>query len=238
MSLEDLSGADKGLAALVVTNPTSLDQRSEGDDHIRGVKNALLNTFGPMQALADSLPAEGQALTWDAAAGRYRPAAPPLSGSGVLALLVGCVMYRHSVSVGLVQANGQTLAKATFPELWTYAQGFLTADQAANPGLYFSVDANNFRVPNLSGFFIRGAGQVDGNHVAAALGAGQLDTNKSHIHLAGTNNGIGTNGAGAYAGGSAIFAANSSVMIAAEGGPEARPVNVALLPCIVTGRSS
>jgi len=238
MSLEDLTGVDKGLAQLVVTNPTSLDQRSEGDDHIRGVKNALLNTFGPMLALAAAPPADGHQLVWDAAAGRYKPAAPPSPAAATLAFLVGCIMYRHSVSVGLVQANGQTLNKATFPELWAYAQGFLTVDQVANPGLYVNVDASFFKVPNLAGLFIRGAGQVDANHVAGAVGSRQDDTNRSHSHLAGTNNGVGTNGAAAWAAGSAIFAADSAAMIRNEGGPEAKPVNVSLIPCIVTGRAS
>lgn len=45
MSLEDLTGGDKFIDDLVNTNPASGDPKSEGDDHLRGVKNALLNSL-------------------------------------------------------------------------------------------------------------------------------------------------------------------------------------------------
>jgi hypothetical protein len=45
MALEDLTGTNKYIANLVNTNPLSADDRREGDDHIRGIKNVLLNTF-------------------------------------------------------------------------------------------------------------------------------------------------------------------------------------------------
>lgn len=45
MGLEDLTGASKFIDDLVNTNPTSGDAPSAGDDHIRGVKNVLLNSF-------------------------------------------------------------------------------------------------------------------------------------------------------------------------------------------------
>ena len=45
MALEDLTGADKFVGNLVITNPLSADDRREGDDHIRGIKNVLKNSF-------------------------------------------------------------------------------------------------------------------------------------------------------------------------------------------------
>ena len=51
MALEDLEGPDKFLAALVRTNPTDIDPLDEGDDHIRGVKNVVLNSLGIMTEL-------------------------------------------------------------------------------------------------------------------------------------------------------------------------------------------
>ena len=45
MGLEDLTGADKFIDDLVNTNPVSGDAPSQGDDHIRGVKNVLGNCF-------------------------------------------------------------------------------------------------------------------------------------------------------------------------------------------------
>ena len=44
MALEDLTGT-KYLDDLVATNPTVGDNVSEGDDHIRGIKNVLKTTF-------------------------------------------------------------------------------------------------------------------------------------------------------------------------------------------------
>ena len=51
MALEDLVGPDKFIANLVNSNPTGTDVKAEGDDHIRGVKNTLVNTF-PQTAAA------------------------------------------------------------------------------------------------------------------------------------------------------------------------------------------
>ena len=44
MALEDLTGS-KYIDSLVATNPATGDNVSEGDDHIRGIKNVLKNTF-------------------------------------------------------------------------------------------------------------------------------------------------------------------------------------------------
>jgi hypothetical protein len=80
MALEDLTGTNAGLEDLVVTNPDGLDPKSQGDNHIRGVKNVLVNTFGPMEAAAVALPAADEVLTWDGA--KYAPKAIPIPPSG------------------------------------------------------------------------------------------------------------------------------------------------------------
>lgn len=59
MSLEDLTGS-KYINSLVVTNPDgATDPKSQGDDHIRGIKNTVKNTFpsitGPVTATQDEL---------------------------------------------------------------------------------------------------------------------------------------------------------------------------------------
>lgn len=47
MPLEDLTGTDKFINDLVITNPVgSTDAKASLDDHIRGLKNVLKNTFG------------------------------------------------------------------------------------------------------------------------------------------------------------------------------------------------
>ena len=46
MGLEDLTGASKFIDDLVETNPVgATDKKKEGDDHLRGVKNVLKNSF-------------------------------------------------------------------------------------------------------------------------------------------------------------------------------------------------
>ena len=46
MSLEDLTGLAKFISDLINTNPVgATDGKDAGDDHIRGIKNVLLNTF-------------------------------------------------------------------------------------------------------------------------------------------------------------------------------------------------
>src|SRR6478736_9118167 len=45
MALEDLTGADKFIANLNPANPVGSDDKRDGDNHIRGIKNVLRNTF-------------------------------------------------------------------------------------------------------------------------------------------------------------------------------------------------
>lgn len=62
MALEDLTGPNKFITSLVNTNPLAADDRREGDDHIRGIKNVLLNTFPGVNkaiAFADYIRADG-----------------------------------------------------------------------------------------------------------------------------------------------------------------------------------
>lgn len=45
MALEDLTGADKFISNLIPGNPVGSDDTRDGDNHIRGIKNVLRNTF-------------------------------------------------------------------------------------------------------------------------------------------------------------------------------------------------
>src|SRR5262245_42386679 len=144
---------------------------------------------------------------------------------------VGMLAFFHSVPDGTwVQLNGQVLIKANYPDLWAYAQGFLTADQVANPGLYKDVSGTTFAVPKLDGLFIRGVGQVDANHVGGALGVKQRDD-------IGPPSSMPTLTAlwarDATAGGvtlSSTGGANTDKLAGVA--TETRPVNVALVPCV------
>ena len=50
MALESLTGPSVYINSLVNTNPTATDNKSEGDDHLRGIKNVILNTFPNINA--------------------------------------------------------------------------------------------------------------------------------------------------------------------------------------------
>lgn len=63
MALENLVGADKFISNLVPSNPTSGDDKREGDDHLRGVKNVLKNTFPNLNGAVPLTPAEMGSVT-------------------------------------------------------------------------------------------------------------------------------------------------------------------------------
>lgn len=59
MALEDLTGADKFIDDLVETNPVgTTDPVSSADDHLRGIKNVLKNTFPNIDAAVTPTVAE------------------------------------------------------------------------------------------------------------------------------------------------------------------------------------
>jgi len=109
MSLENLTGPNTGFNDLVPTNPDGTDPVSEGDNHIRGVKNVTVNVLGPMVSAAVSLPAVDQALMWDGT--KYIPktvvASAPTrqvftAGSGTYTRPAGC----RAINVRMVGGGG------------------------------------------------------------------------------------------------------------------------------------
>jgi microcystin-dependent protein len=143
---------------------------------------------------------------------------------------IGAIIFSHGApDASWLVCNGQTVSKATYPLLWTRAQSFLTTDQVTNPGLFRNVDAANFALPNLQGLFIRGTGQVDASHVAAALGVKQAAQMPAHTHTGGQAAQQDVDFAGT---GSNVWRGASGSTGSAGTGTEPRPVNVALVPLI------
>jgi hypothetical protein len=58
MATEDLTGTDKFVDDLVATNPVATDSVSDGDEHIRGVKNVLKNTLPNVTAAVTATAAD------------------------------------------------------------------------------------------------------------------------------------------------------------------------------------
>jgi len=67
MALEDLTGTNRFIDAFNVSWPTDSDFVDEGDDHVRGIKNVLKNTFPNFAAALESTPAEIDAKVAEAA---------------------------------------------------------------------------------------------------------------------------------------------------------------------------
>jgi len=63
MPLENLVGNNIYITNLVPSNPLGTDPESEGDDHLRGIKNALLNSFPNINAAVTATPAELNNIT-------------------------------------------------------------------------------------------------------------------------------------------------------------------------------
>lgn len=144
---------------------------------------------------------------------------------------VGQVAFFQAAPSGWLQLNGQAVSKSAYPDLWAYGQNFLTTDQAVDPGLYMDIDASNFRVPNLSGLFIRGLGTAPGTgYISGALGARQDDALQVHLHFTGVAGTTAAGGTNSQPGNQTI--ASSEPISPARTAAETRPANVALMPCV------
>ncbi|MFY3305242.1 phage tail protein [Achromobacter xylosoxidans] len=170
-------------------------------------RNAANNTWEPEQRLlrrtvqpfgADELPTvdsgpvyvNGQGMAeWDAAAGKYRVKSP---------VPVGAVAWwplRSSTPAGRIPADGQTISRATFPDLAAMVTAGTVpvateSDWLADPrnrGCYTAGDGSTtIRVPDLNGRSTGSLGRVflsgDGTDSNGAWGVIQLDQFQKHHH--------------------------------------------------------
>ena len=142
MSLENLTGPNTGFNDLVPTNPDGTDPVSEGDNHIRGVKNVTVNVLGPMVSAAVSLPAVDQALMWDGV--KY---IPKTIASGLAAAtqtqMEAAASNAVAVTPGVAKfAPSACKAWAVFNGTGTILAGFNVTSVTKN--------ANNLFTPNLT----------------------------------------------------------------------------------------
>ena len=174
MALEDLVGADKGLNDLVASNPDGLDPKSEGDNHLRGLKNVLLNSFGPMEAISVSTPQVGELATWDGT--KYAPT-PPIPG-----VLTGTILDYGAAAVpaGYLACDGVPVSRTTYAALFAV----IGTTWGIGDGV------NSFNTPALSRRATIGTGGVAISGPAATIGSyGGAETHvlssaemPSHIH--------------------------------------------------------
>ena len=155
MSLENLTGPNTGFNDLVPTNPDGTDPVSEGDNHIRGVKNVTVNVLGPMVSAAVSLPQVGQQLAWDGA--KYAPVSAPVSESaGVVKDFAGALAQ---IPAGYLNCDGASVLRASYAALFS-----------AIGVLWGSADGTHFNLPNLSRRATVGAGGTGTGTIGNAVG--------------------------------------------------------------------
>jgi phage-related tail fiber protein len=142
-----------------------------------------------------------------------------------------------SLPAGWVQSNGTVLSRAAYPDLYAYASasGAIVTDTTwwnewnAGGCAKFSTGngSTDFRIPDLRGEFIKGWAAGRGIEVGREVGEWQADELQSHQHTFGFVPGYGTQVIGQGANPFWPVVAGTTT-VAATGGTETRPRNVAL----------
>lgn len=92
----------------------------------------------------------------------------------------------YAAPTNWVLCNGTTLQKNSYPELWAFAViNNLTTTNATLKTKFFDIDSNNFKTPDLRGYFIRGrdeTGVIDVDGVSRGNLDVQLDSFQGHFH--------------------------------------------------------
>jgi len=169
MPLEDLIGPDKFPDALVRDWPLGADVKSEGDDHLRGVKNVIKNTFPnltgavtPTEDELNPLPALVAANT-DALAGFK---------AGLVGQMAAMPMPTPASTDWLV-CDGSLYLVADYPTLGAYLGATYGGD-----------GVTDFGVPDPRGEFLRARDAGTGRNPDGDLveGTRQAAAFLSHIH--------------------------------------------------------
>lgn len=135
------------------------------------------------------------------------------------AVPAGAVMAfaMNSAPTNWLACDGAAVSRTTYATLFT-----------AISTVYGTGDGiTTFNLPDLRGYFVRGAGTNGDGTASGTFGAKQADDFESHTHSQYTNSGAGS---GPIVGGGAFGALNATT--GATGGTETRPANIAMLYCI------
>ncbi len=201
MALEDLVGPDKFIDAFNRDWPEGSDVKSEGDDHLRGIKNVSLNSFPAITGAVSLTQDQINALPDDILAAILIAQQAFIGSMAMFATAVGDYP-------GWQLADGQLLDPADFPTLF------------ARLGTNFGGDGvTTFGVPDARGRFPRAKDFGKGINPDGDLdfGVEQADQNLDHTH---------SYTAPTIGGGQAVVAAvqnTATLQTGAEGGNEARP---------------
>lgn len=175
MPLEDLQGSNRFISHLDESNPIGAESKSQGDDHLRGIKNVLKNTFpnltqaaeptavelnrivGLSSNLQEKLDAIDQAiLEANAIASKSTPTGSILAFAG------------SAPPEGFSLCDGGLLSRSGFASLFSV----IGTESGAGDG------TTTFNKPDLRGWFVRGLDSSSGR----TLGSEELDDLKAHQH--------------------------------------------------------
>lgn len=136
--LEDLTGT-KFLDSLVVTNPTSSDPKNQGDDHIRGIKNVLVNTF---PNLSGAVTATQNELNYvDIATLGTAAASKALTADGSANVNASALTWTDLGAVTTADVNGGTVDGAVIGGATPAAGTFTTLNTSGNVGIGVTPEA-------------------------------------------------------------------------------------------------
>ena len=212
--------------------------------------SATTATTQATNASASATAAAGSATA--AATSATEAAASAAAAIGVPRFMVMWYPLRSAIPVGYIAADGQTLSRTTYAAAWTDIQASKVPTVAdatwvstnTERGKYTVGDGSTtFRVPDYNGKSASNIGAVflrgDGTNSSGTAGVIQPSQNLSHnhtasgaghVHSGGIIMGSNANTAGAAYGplSSSVSTGNSgvSVTVNADGGTEARPINV------------
>lgn len=163
--------------------------------------------------------------------------ATTISGSaGTFLVPTGAVMAftMNAAPSGWLAANGAAVSRATYSALFA----LLGVTYGGGDGI------NTFNLPDLRGYFVRGAGTNADGTTSGTFGAKQADAFQGHRHSNSQNAIAGGGGTTTYAGPgpgllqSATISVLDPITDGTNGTPrtaiETRPANIAMLYCIKT----
>ena len=150
MALEDLTGT-KYLDDLVATNPAAGDDVSEGDDHIRGIKNVLKTTFPSIDGAITATDTELNYVDGVTSAiqtqidSKTTNATHSGEVTGATALTIADnVVDEANLKVSNAPTNGYFLsAQSGDTGGMTWAEVDALPSQTGNAGKYLTTDATN-----------------------------------------------------------------------------------------------
>ena len=204
MSLETYTGY---IPALVDTNPTPNDPKSEGDDHLRGIKNTLSTTFAGFTEPAVGITVTASEINSVVTAGGFT--------SGMVQ-----VFAMNAAPTGWINCDGGPVSRTVYSSLF-----------AAIGTTYGAGDASTtFNVPDLRGYFVRGFSDGVSIDSGRVFGSSQDPKNQPHTHgvtLTGGSHTHTAQTAGVHQHG--LIAATVGTVVSESGGNRPEPVTSTLL---------